>query len=363
MLGYSIYMSVMELKHAPKPSPRQKAKKRQTALQSNSYKAHPAGKKHRTYTTDYYPTNWSSKILHQQTFQYTLNHNIQETIAYLAKADIHPQIQLIEFNIGPSKKGSIQVIYAQPPNHNGQIDLMAHGRLGNIGFQTDSAIQSYKEGKAFCLTSYRGVDGNPGVPCHDSNADALDAALEFLLKAKKYKAKNINFTGASMGSESIINMLYRRVKIFGKSNEKFGKLKLIAPYLSIQDITKHALPRYSILRGKATTQIKPMLWLLRNWLMRTFKDPVFCLKNHIGILPRTVSSVEIYASRDDEYIPFDQTYKLFEIIKRMFAEPIFTTIKDQQEKERKVRLYTFEGLTHNQMAAKVINGTRFPLSS
>ncbi len=360
MLGYGIYMSVMELKHAPKPSLRQKEKKRhQTTLQSNSYEAHPAGKKHRTYTTDYRPTNWSSKILHQQTFQYTLNHNIQATIAKLAEAGIHAQVQVIKFFTGYKNPRSIQVIYAQPPNHNGQVDLMAHGRLGNIGFQMNSAIQSYKEGKAFCLTSYRGVDGNPGTPCHDSNADAVDAALEFLLKLKKYKPKDINFTGASMGSESIINMLYRRIKIFGKTKEKFGKLKLIAPYLSIQDITKHALPRYSILRGKATTQIKPLLWLLRNLLMRTFKDPVFCLKNHLGILPRTVSSVEIYASRNDEYIPFNHTYKLFERIKDKFKEPIY----QDKRNDKRVRLYAFEGLTHNQIAAKVISGTKFPTAA
>lgn len=302
-----------------------------------------------------------SRFLHEKTFEYSNSDNVLETLIKLKESDIHAQAFTLDFKTQTGESQSIQIIYAEPENRDEKtkVDVFAHGRRGHIGSQLASAIESYKNGgKAFCLTSYRGVDGNPGIASQQTNADAIDRAVEFLLHEQNFKSKNINFIGSSMGSESIVNMLYRRRHVLGSVPEKFGKVKLIAPYLSLKDIALHGIAHYSLLRGKETTLVKPSLWIFSKTLTpsKIFNylfNPLFSLKDHLWILPSSASSVEIYASKADKLVPFSQSKRIYEITKNEFS-------KSNLDPEKHVRFYEFEHLNHSEIAAKIINETRFP---
>lgn len=310
---------------------------------------HPAGDPQKKYSAEYKPKGFSSCRLHKETFVYDQQNNVEATLRYLKEQGIpNPEVIKILFHReGTHTQESIQVIFAEP-NDSSEVNIFTHGRKSHIGVQADSAIESYSAGKAFCLLSYPGVDGNPGLASQDSNADALDAAVEFLLRHKNFETENINFVGSSMGSETIINMLYRRQRINRDRDtnktitEKFGKVALISPYLSLHEMAIKSIGSHSYalrrLLGKEVLTSPGMLYPFRKWIAKTFKDPIFNLRDSLPYLINKISSLDIYASRHDDFIPFWQSKEVYRIAKHLLG-------KD------KVRFHEFIGFNHNEMTA------------
>lgn len=303
--------------------------------QSCEYTVYPGGNAAQKYCSlKYHPGNAHDETLRRKTFQFPDPHELAQArlvkdqglegaIKYFRKNGVR-EIELVTLNYstvdGP---GSIQVLYAEPPGKTLaplSVDIFLHGRNASIGYLSVPAIQSYFNGKAICMLSYRGEEGNKGTPYQEALADDLDACIEFLTKHKKWETERINFIASSLGCDVLANMFYRRCKLYNKKEEKFGDAKLIAPFSSLKDMAKLSIGRYRIIPRKVEPTYPGLLYPLRNIITRLFKNPILSLYDHLPYLSTKIHSVKIFASKQDEYIPIQQSRKVYGLIKHLMGK-------------------------------------------
>lgn len=241
-------------------------------------------------------------------------------------------------------QNSVKLIYAEPPRSAAlaprAVDVFLHGRNTGIGYLSVPAIQSYFNGKAICLLSYRGEEGNQGTPYQEALADDLDACIEFLQQHKKWESSRINFVASSLGCDILSNMLYRRSTVHSKPEEQFGNATMIAPFSSLYDIAKVSIGRYRLIPRQEEPSTPGLLYPFRKLIAKLFKKPILSLFDNLPYLARQIQSVKIFASKGDEYIPLEQTRQVYQRLIELMGQD-------------RVKLKEFPDLSHSQLCESV----------
>lgn len=299
------------------------------------YCVHPGGDPEKKYADlKFHPGNIHDETLRRKTFDFPdanrLTHEqllkdqgLHGAIRYLRQNGVRNiELATLKYNTGDGR-GAIQILYAQPPWSKAlprlSVDMFLHGRSTSIGNLAVPAIRSYFTGKAICMLSYRGEENNKGTPYQEALADDLDAAIEFLTKHKRWETERINFVASSLGCDVLANMCSRRFKLYNQTKEKFGDVTMIAPFSSLKDITDVSIGRYRIIPREVEPTTAGLLYPFRKLIAKLFKNPILSLYDNLPYLAAKVCSVKIFASRIDEYIPIEQTRKVYRLLKHLMG--------------------------------------------
>lgn len=323
--------------------------------QKGQYTVHPGGNTNQQYAgLDFRAGNSHDETLRRKTFHFPNSDRIAREVSlkdqglhgavkYLRKNGIEKiELATINYNTinGP---GAIQVIYAEPPSTillPREVDVFLHGRNATLGYLAVSAIRSYYNGKAICMLSYRGQEGNKGVPYQEGFADDLDAAIEFLTKHKAWESERINFVASSLGCDVLANMFSRRPTLYGKRDECFGNATLIAPFSSLRDMAELSIGRHRIIPRTIEPTSPGLLYPFRRLIAKLFKNPILSLYDNLDYFSTRIGSVKIFASRGDEYIPIEQTRKVYQRLRELMGN-------------EKVSLKEFPDFNHSELCQSV----------
>ncbi len=320
------------------------------------YLVHPGGDPKKKYADlKFHPGNMHDETLRRKTFDFPdINRLTQEkllkdqglhgAIRYLRQNGIRNiELATLKYNTGDGR-GSIQILYAQPPWSKAlprfSVDMFLHGRNTSIGNLAVPAIRSYFNGKAICMLSYRGEESNKGTPYQEALADDVDAAIEFLTKHKRWETERINFVASSLGCDILTNMFARRYELYSQAKEEFGNVTMIAPFSSLKDITDVSIGRYRIIPRQVEPTTAGLLYPFRKLIAKLFKNPILSLYDNLHYLAAKVHSVKIFASKLDEYIPIQQTRRIYQKLKELMG------------KER-VSLKEFSHMKHGELCQSV----------
>ena len=146
---------------------------------------------------------------------------------------------------------------------------------------------------------------------------------------------------SSLGCDVLANMFYRRHKVHGVKEERFGNATLIAPFRSLYDIAIVSIGRFRIIpRSVEPTTPSLFTYPFRHLIAKLFKRPILSLHDHLPYLSSKLNSVKVYASNSDEYIPVEQ------------SRNVYHRLLELMDKE-KISWTAIPGLSHSELCQMV----------
>ncbi len=160
-----------------------------------------------------------------------------------------------------------------------KVILVLHGNGGNISYNLDLAKSLYENDFSVMLLDYRGYGKSEGEPSEKGTYIDSEAAWNYLLTKKGYKASDIVIMGRSLGGP----IAARLASIFD-------------PYALILDSTFTSLKDIG-------SEIYPFL-PVRRFFKFEYDTVSYVRESNVPIL--------IIHSTEDDYISFDHAKRLFE---------------------------------------------------
>lgn len=193
----------------------------------------------------------------------------------------HPTHRKVDTGMQPWLEDDRQIGYVRSVNSPVGVWLVLHGNGGQAAHR-DYLLEHVAEDVAVYVMEYPGYGDRPGLTSGENiNRAAIDAYLSL---QTRYLDLPLGVIGESIGSGP--------ASLLGTVAQPPDKVVLLVPFDQLYRVAGSRFP-----------------WLPVKWLMRDQWDNISALKEYDG-------PIEIFATRDDEVIPFKHARALADAIPR-----------------------------------------------
>lgn len=196
------------------------------------------------------------------------------------RRDINKDIVLQEIVISDNKIKLNAILFDNPRNNNWMV--FSHGNSGNIWTRLD-LIKTYGKHCSIILYDYQGFGKSNGSPSESSLFNSIRTVWNYLTITLNINHNNITLMGSSLGCSPTLWL--------GKeltNNKTYPKCIILrSPFSSVKDMANQIVP--SII----TTVLLPSEFNNKEYIKSINKTPI-----------------QIYHSKTDEVIPYNQAVEL-----------------------------------------------------
>lgn len=193
---------------------------------------------------------------------------------------INKDITVNEFDIKSNNISLNAIIFRNPKTKYWMI--FSHGNTGNIWSRLD-LFEKYGKYCSIILYDYQGFGKSNGYPSESSLFNSIKTIWDYLANTEKVKSKYITLMGSSLGCSPTLWL--------GKELSNHGihpkSIILRSPFSSLKDMASNIVPSF-----------------LSNILLSSEFDN----KEYIKEINKTL--IQIYHSKKDEIIPYNQALEL-----------------------------------------------------